>query len=318
MRIALLVILMLTLPLGSVAQMPPPAFSPGPQALVVATGASSGTYARFFKEITDVCNQPALNEWKDKNGLPTSGSRQTLDLLTSNLAAIGFVQIDSLFARQQFDKDDRVAGIKTLLVLYPEEVHIVARQSSGNVRDFEDLGNKKVASWGGSLITAWTIFGRTGIRPVEIRDVGSKGWSAAKDALDKGEVHAIIAVGGQPYAAVQELGPEYKLVPFTRYDAVKDIYDRTTLNGYSNLSRIGVETISTQSALVTRDYKTPERVKAVTDLRRCILDKLPEIRETTGTHPKWELVSAKNTSRWPAYEAVAPKLEAPVKAKPKN
>lgn len=263
------------------------------QPLTVSTGVESGTYHRFFNEITQVCSNPPLV------ARPSKGSRENIDNLLGNIANLGIVQSDVLFARKIIDNDQEVDNIKTLMVLYPEEVHFITKSNNQYIHKFSDLGNKKVAAWGGSVITGWVVFARSGVRPIQFRDV--PGPNEAMAMLDKGEIDAILAVGGQPLGWLRNATAPYKLVPFDRFEQVKDVYDAAVLS-YSNLNQSGIKTITTQAILVTMNYRTKDKIAAVTALRQCITEKLEEIRETTGTHPKWRLVNPEFKGTWPFYE----------------
>lgn len=286
------------------AQGPParlPASSESLDTLVVTTGGATGTYARFFNETLKVCAQPPLTEWKGKQGQSSDGSRTNIDNLLGNTANVGFVQTDALFARKTIDNDPEVERIKVLLTLYPEEVHILTR--SPNIHRFSDLGNKRVRAWGGSHLTGLVLFYKTGVKPAQFFPVPNS--DAAVTQVDKGDADAIISVGGQPLDWVLNLPPGWKIIPFDLVERVRDVYDVATVT-YKNLSPTGIKTVTTQSLLVTMDYRSKPKVEALTALRRCILANLDTLRETTGNHPKWRLVSEKNESVWPAYAPVVP------------
>ena len=276
-----------------------------PVTLVISTGSEQGTYHRLATEIGQVCKVPITLT-------PSKGSRENLDNLAGNKANLGIVQVDALVARKHLDNDPSVDALRTLLVLYPEGMHIVARKNNQFVNRFSDLVNKRVASFGGSLITAYVTFGNSMVRPSLIQDTSTFG--AAIQLLNHGKIDAVIAVGGQPMSAISALSDQYKLVPFDRYDGkIAEFYDRAVLQ-YPNLSGTGVPTIGVQSLLMTLDYKTPRFVRAVRELRNCITENIHEFRETTGFHPMWRLVDPKAKSKWPAFEADKP-VEAPSKKK---
>ncbi|HYE75104.1 MAG TPA: TAXI family TRAP transporter solute-binding subunit, partial [Blastocatellia bacterium] len=281
------------------------------QPLTVATGPDGGTYVRFFTEITQQCSQPPLQALSAPRG-----SLQSYEFLTRNAANIGFMQEDVLFGKKQIENDPDADNIKTLMVLYPEEIHIITR--SPNVNRFSDLGNKKIGSWGGSMVTAWVLFNEktTGIRPIEIKDTGNAG--TAVQLLREGKLDAILAVGGQPLDWVQKnLDNSFKLVPFDRLQQAMTIgYERALLK-YSNLFNGGIaETITTKSLLVTYNYESASKMRDLASLRNCIIEKLPEIRETTGTHAKWRLVNPKAPSKWEFHPVVKNSVSVPAKKVP--
>lgn len=269
-----------------------------PAPLVVTTGSEGGTYYRFFNEISQVCAQPPLIVKISK------GSRENLDNLLGNQANLGFIQADVLFGRKIIENDPEVDNIKTLLVLYPEEVHLLVRAGNQYIQRFSDLGNKKVGSWGGSTVTAWVTFAKTQVRPIKLQEF--PGYQDAIQALDKGAIDAILAVGGQPLDWIRKLPGDYRLVPFDRPEQVRDVYEPAILS-YANLNQSGIRTVTTQTLLVTMNYKTPEKVRALTGLRKCIAENLDALRETTGNHPKWRLVNVGAKGTWPWFDGEAAK-----------
>jgi TRAP-type uncharacterized transport system substrate-binding protein len=279
--------------------------------LIVTTGVKGGTYSAFYDQIRGTCASPVLTEWMGPKG-PASGSIENLKNLLGNKANIGFIQEDVLWSKKIIDNDPAVDGMKTLMVLYPEEVHIIVMARS-SISRFSDLGNKKIATWGGSLITTKVLMGKTGVRPNTI--VEATGADNAVQLLDSGKVEAIIAVGGQPVGWIENLPNKFKLAEFDRFQQVNDIYSKAVLN-YPNLSNAGINSISTMSMIVTRDYKTDSKIADLSDLVQCVYSHLDDLVETTGNHPKWELVKPDNKSSWPKYDKL--KVKAATKPVPKK
>ena len=265
--------------------------------LIVTTGVKGGTYSAFYDQIRGSCPNPVLSEWMGPKG-PASGSIENLKNLLGNKANIGFIQEDVLWSKKIIDSDPAIDGLKTLMVLYPEEIHIIVMTRS-SINRFSDLGNKKIATWGGSLITTKVLMGKTGLRPNVI--VEATGADNAVQLLDSGKVEAIIAVGGQPVGWIENLPNKFKLAEFDRFQQVNDIYSKAVLN-YPNLSPAGINSISTMSMIVTRDYKTEAKITDLSDLVQCVYSHLDDLVETTGNHPKWELVKPDNKSSWPKYD----------------
>ena len=101
--------------------------------VVVALAGAKGTMKEFHDQISKVCSQPALVERQSPNG-----SVGVLNDLLNNEATVGFVLEDVLFARKMVENDPDVDNLKTLVNLYPSEVHIVTLANSP-VRLFTDL-----------------------------------------------------------------------------------------------------------------------------------------------------------------------------------
>ncbi|GHF39004.1 hypothetical protein HNQ07_001799 [Deinococcus metalli] len=270
--------------------------------LNVATGSSTGTYSAMFKNIGVQCTQSAY--LKERG---TSGSLENIDLLLSNQVSLAFVQSDVLKAKQQIDQDARVENIKALLPLHNEEVHLFAKPAvvkknifgkttTTGVTTFADLKNKKVAAWGGSLITAKVLSAKLGV-PYTILSVKDR--DAAFNALNGGQVDAVLAVVGQPASWVKDLNG-VNLVPIAYTAALSGLYSSAKLL-YENMGADAVPTVAVQSVLVTRDFKTPDKKKILLDYQKCALTHLVNLQEDEGMHPKWQEVTFK-TWPWPQYK----------------
>lgn len=285
------------------------------EGLVISTGGEGGTYNKFFNEMLKVCQAPPLNEWRGKDSKPSSGSVVNLDNLLSNQANVAFMQMDVLYAKRFIDDVTDADNLKTLMVLYPESVHIVAKNNNF-INSFSSLGNKKVGAWGGSIVTARVLFAKTNTRPYQLREYPDKDTAMKAFWNDKDSLDAVIAVGGQPLAWVKDLNPQqYKLVPFDRTDpGVFEVYRQSTLN-YGNLGG-AVKSISIDSSLVTRDYKSKQKVQDLTGFRKCIVENLDTLRETTGNHPMWEKVDPNDKGKWPYYEPALAEMKPAPKAAP--
>ena len=106
-------------------------------------------------------------------------------------------------------------------------------------------------------------------------------------------------------AQIEQLDRNYKLLPVSEavVGKLKSVYRPARLN-YSKMGQggMGVATIATDALFVTRQYKTDKFVKSLAGLRNCVYGKLDELKETTGTHPKWQAVAADNKGKWAWYE----------------
>lgn len=269
-----------------------------PRPLVVSTGDPSGTYVRFFNEMARACPQPPLR------GITSKGSLENVERLENNQVNLAFAQIDVLYAKRLIEHDPSVEQVRTFLVLYLEEVHILIPSSSTtSIRVFSDLTGKRVGTYGGGSITSRILFGRTNVLPASLQDL--PGPTEAVHALGD-TIDAVIGVGGKPLPWVAALNANYKLVPFNMYEQVSNIYFPGRLE-YSNLDQLGpVATIAVPSMLITKDYKTPEITKSLLQLRGCIIKNLEALRETVGNHPKWGQVDPTIRGPWPYFEATPP------------
>lgn len=276
--------------------------------LKVSTGGSTGTYSRMFKEFQNVCKDQIM-----QIEMPSKGSIENMDRILGNEVNAAIVQTDVLFHRA---RNEDLGNVKTLFALHPEEVHVITPTvspiktggvagigaKSAQINSVSDLAGRAVAAWGGSVVTAQVIRLQSEVNftVAEVAD-----FKAAKAALDKGDVAAIVMVGGQPMADVQTLTNAYKLLPFTEamIGKLKSVYVPAKLN-YSGMGQggSGVQSIATEALYVTRAYKTPKYVESLAALRSCFKTNVNELAETTGTHKKWAAVNADNTGKWSYYE----------------
>lgn len=281
------------------------------QTLKVATGSAKLTYSTMFKEMVQHCG----------NTLPlvevnSNGSMDNVDKLVGNEVNAGFVQSDVLWLRA---RTEELGNVKTLLALHNEQVHIIAPVKSGLksggvlgvggnevvINDITGLANQRVAATGGSAVTAKVIRLQSEI-PFTVVEYASN--DAVIAAVAKGEAAAAIVVGGQPLPLVRGLSKDFKLlaIPPAVQERLKGVYRTTRLN-YSNLNAAGVPTVATDALLVTREYKTERMVGALASFRGCVLGKVDELKETTGTHPAWQAVDAANRGKWAWLELGAKK-----------
>lgn len=277
-------------------------FGVAAQSLKVSTGGSSGTYSKMTKEIMSVCSsQIPITE------VNSSGSVQNLDRIIGNETNSGFTQTDVLFYRS---RTEDLSNIKTLVALNPEDVHVVALAQSKEmvggtlgfgakpvqINSVNDLGGKIVVAAGGSFVTAQVIRLQTEI-PFQVAEMQSV--EAALAAVASGQAAAAILVGGSPLGQVANLDRNYKLLSFPDVTVakLKNVYTKSRLS-YSKMGAAGVQSVSTDSLFVSRNYKSPKFIEGMSKLRTCILENIDTLAETQGNHPAWSKVDANNKGKW--------------------
>lgn len=278
------------------------------QQLKVATGSATGTYSKLFKEMNNQCAAAGLTMIE----VPSSGSIENVNNLLGNQINAAFVQTDVLFATAN---SQDLSGVKTLIALHPEEVHFVSPVNSGIktggyvggigatpvvFTTLSDLAGYKVGAAGGSVVSANLIRLQSEIAYQVVQYPDNK---SLLEGLSKGEVQTAVLVGGAPLEAVALLGPDYKLLTVneTTYNKLKGVYRQARLS-YMKMNAQGVSTIATDALLVTREYKTERMVQGLAKFRACVLNAIPELQETTGTHPKWQAIKPENKGKWAWYD----------------
>lgn len=277
------------------------------QSLVIATGGPAGTYHAMFKELYQRCGGNGDDQLKE---VTSSGSNENIDKLVANQVNGAIVQTDVIYFRS---KTEDLSKVKTLFTLHSEQVHLIARAEGvkeGGVLGFgaktihfntiSDLNGRNVGAAGGSVLTAKVIKAQSGIN-FTVNEFPSN--KAALEALQAGQVDGVVIVGGEPMSEVASLPNTYRLLPIPTpiQDKLKGVYQPARLS-YRNLNAAGVPTVSIKSIFVTREYKSPRFVSALTALRACFAKNIDDLQETTGTSPAWQSVDAKDQGKWTWYD----------------
>lgn len=280
--------------------------------IIVATGDKKGgsTYSVMFGELNQMCGN---GDWVEKE---TKGGIDNKNLLIGNQVNAAIVQSDMLEFERRVDAP-KVANIKTLIALFPEELHFIARADvkreggylGGLVggkdvkfNSLADLKGRNVGAVGGSIASANVVAANSGLG-FKVLPVADNETLKAK--LLSGELDAILVVGGAPHGLVKSLPATFKILPIpqdlvTKLSASK-LYFPAKLS-YQNLNASGVQSVATQALLVTRVYRSQEMIGKLKNMRACFDAKLGNIQDKTGTHPKWQEVDASNHGGWSWYE----------------
>lgn len=293
----LIIVVLATIALASLASA---------QQLQVATGGAQGTYSTMYKQLAAACGNTAT--MAEKN---TSGSGENVDLLVGNQVNAAFVQSDVLYLRA---RNEDLTGVKTLVALHPEAVHIVVKAgaslksggvlgvggTSTPITGIEQLAGKSIGAYGGSLTTAQVIRLQSEV-PYNVVPFDNE--AGLKEALAKGTVDAGLFVGGVPLGTVASLGAGYQVIGMSAatIKRLEGVYKPARVN-YRQLNSTGVPTVAIDALFVTREYKTERMVAGLSALRACALAKLDDLKETTGTHPAWQTVEAGNKGKWAYYD----------------
>ena len=278
------------------------------QSLKIGTGGATGSYSRTFKELTAVCSsEMQIAE------VGSSGSMQNIDRIVGNEISGAYTQTDVLHYR---GRTEDLSNVKTLVTLFPEQVHIVALREGkkeggvmgigGKVVSLNTLGElagKVVVAAGGSFVTAQVMRLQTEI-PFQAVEVADN--KVAMAAVESGQAAAAIIVGGAPMDLIKALPAQFKLLNVSEADVgkLKNVYKPAVLN-YTNVQAAGVKTVATDAVLVVREYKSPKFVEGLSKLRTCFNAKVPELSETPGMHAAWSKVVIGAEAKWPMMQLPA-------------
>jgi TRAP transporter TAXI family solute receptor len=165
--------------------------------VTLLTGTIGGTYVQFGADLASV-----LDDDGNLRVLPITGRgsvQSVADILFLKGVDLGIVRADTL---DYLEKKGFANGIKKQFTyvtkLYNEEMQVVAPKTIKSLNDLEGKTVSVDLPNGGTFVTALTVFERLGIKAkfvyIEQR--------IAMEKLKKGELDAVIVVGGKPYVSV--------------------------------------------------------------------------------------------------------------------
>jgi TRAP transporter TAXI family solute receptor len=261
--------------------------------VTLITGTIGGTYVQIGADLASV-----LDDGNKLRVLPIVGRgsvQSVADILFLQGVDIGIVRSDTLdyLERKGFAKDIK-RQFTFVTKLYNEEMTIIAPKS---VRTLKDLAGKKVSvdlPNGGTFVTALTVAERIGLKA----DFAYIEQRIAMEKLKKGELDAVIVVGGKPYKSVSNFvndGGRFHLVTVDYDRPLQGDYLPATLTAkdYPNLIAEGesVDTIAVPAVLAAYNWQPgSERYRKLSQFVEAFFAKFPTL-QNPPFHPKWKEVS---------------------------
>src|SRR5580698_1922273 len=256
------------------------------------TGTIGGTYVQIGADLASV-----LDDGNNLRVLPIVGRgsvQSVADILFLQGVDIGIVRGDTLdyLERKGFAKDIK-KQFTYITKLYNEEMQVIAPKSVHSLRDLEGKTVSVDLPNGSTFVTVLTVAERLGMKAnfvyIEQR--------IAMEKLKKGEIDAVIVVGGKPYKSVStfENDGRFHLVKVDYEKPLQADYLPTTLTAkdYPNLIANGetVDTIAVPALLAAynRAPKT-DRYRKLTNFVNAFFTKFPQFQKPPF-HPKWKEVS---------------------------
>ena len=175
--------------------------------LSIATGGTGGVYYPLGGGFANILSKalPGIVATAEVTG----GSVDNLKLIGSGKADIAYVQVDAAWdAINGLDKfKDGKLNIKSLVVMYPNQMHMVTVDGTG-IAKIEDLKGKRIST--GSPGSATEVFAFRVIEAAGLdkdKDVKRERLGAAEsvNAIKDKKIDAFFWVGGLPTAAVTDL-----------------------------------------------------------------------------------------------------------------
>ena len=184
----------------------------------ITTGGTGGVYYPMGGGMANILSKhvPGLTATAEVTG----GSIDNLKLLNAGKSEVGFSMADSAFdALQGVDKfKDNKVNARTLMVLYPNKMHVVTVEGTG-IAKLADLKGKRVSTGSpgsGTEIMALRLLDAVGIDAKKDFKQERLGAAESANAMKDRKIDAYFWVGGLPTASVTDLaatpGMKIKLI----------------------------------------------------------------------------------------------------------
>jgi TRAP transporter TAXI family solute receptor len=260
--------------------------------VTLISGTIGGTYVQFGADLASV-----LDDGNKLRVLPIVGRgsvQSVADILFLQGVDLGIVRADTLdyLERKGFAKDIK-KQFTYVTKLYNEEMHVIASRSVHNLKELNGKTISVDLPNGGTFVTALTVFERLGLKPnvvyIEQR--------IAMEKLKKGEIDAVIVVGGKPYKSVSSFKDDrFHLVTVDYDKPLQGDYLPATLTAadYPNLisnDEQKVDTIAVPAVLAAYNWApNTDRYRKVALFVDNFFTKFPAF-QNPPFHPKWKEVS---------------------------
>jgi TRAP transporter TAXI family solute receptor len=260
--------------------------------VTLLTGTVGGTYVQIGADLASV-----LDDGTKLRVLPIIGRgsvQGVADILFLKGVDLGIVRADTLdFLERTGDARDIRKRFTYVTKLYNEEMQVITPKANKTLNDLEGKMVSVDLPDGGTFVTALTVFERLGIKAkfvyIEQR--------IAMEKLKKGEIDAVIVVGGKPYASVTTFkndgrfhlaGVEYSKPLQTNY-----LPATLTSDDYPNLIAEGepVDTIAVPAVLAAYNWPPDtERSRRLALFVDALFTKFPTL-QNPPFHSKWKEMS---------------------------
>ena len=261
--------------------------------VTLISGTIGGTYVQIGADLASV-----LDDGNKLRVLPIVGRgsvQSVADILFLQGVDLGIVRADTLdyLEKKGFAKDIK-KQFTYVTKLYNEEMYVIASKS---VQSLADLNGKRVSvdlPNGGTFVTASIVFERLGLKPnlvyIEQR--------ISMEMLKKGELDAVIAVGGKPYKSVSGFKDDKDRFHFVPVDYARPLQGDylpavLTAKDYPNLIAEGerVDTIAVPAVLAAYNWApNTDRYRKLSQFVDAFFTKFPTF-QNPPFHPKWKEVS---------------------------
>ena len=260
--------------------------------VTLLSGTVGGTYVQFGADLASV-----LDDGGNLRVLPIIGRgsvQSVADILFLKGVDLGIVRTDTLdYLEKKGFANDIKKRFTYVTKLYNEEMQVIVPKTIQTLNDLEGKTVSVDLPNGGTFVTALSVFERLGINAnfvyIEQR--------IAMEKLKKGELDAVIVVGGKPYVSVTNFNNDgrFHLATVDYAKSLQNDYLPATLTSkdYPNLIPDGetVETIAVPSVLAVYNWPpSTERSRKLARFVDAFFTKFAAL-QSPPFHPKWKEVS---------------------------
>src|SRR6187455_1463498 len=178
------------------------------RAISIATGGTGGVYYPLGGGLANVLSKtlPGIQATAEVTG----GSVDNLKLINAGRSELAFSMVDA--ALDAYKGQDKFKGtevpVRTLMVLYPNQMHVVTIEGTG-IEKMADLKGKRVSTGSGGSATevmAFRVIEAAGLDKDKDMKRERLGVAESVNALKDHKIDAFFWVGGLPTSAVTDLG----------------------------------------------------------------------------------------------------------------
>ena len=283
-----------------------PAAAQQGQRISITTGGTGGVYYPLGGGMANILSKhvPGLSATAEVTG----GSVDNLKLLNAGKSEVAFTMVDAAWdAKQGVDKfKDGKVDARTLMVLYPNRMHVVTIEGTG-INKLSDLKGKRVSTGSagsGTEIMAMRILEAVGIDGHN-KDIKQErlGVAESVNAIKDKKIDAFFWVGGVPTAAVTDLAatPGVKIKLVDHAEAVEamnkkygPLYVKTTIAPHSYAGQDkAVTNIDVWNILVASDKMSD---KMAYDIVKTLWEKKADLvavhKEAQNIDLKWQKIGS--------------------------
>jgi hypothetical protein len=277
-----------------------PAAAQQPNRISITTGGTGGVYYPMGGGMANILSKyvPGLQATAEVTG----GSVDNLRLINAGKSEVAFSMVDATWeAYTGVDKfKDNKVNARTLMVLYPNKMHVVTVDGTG-INKLSDLKGKRVSTGSagsGTEIMALRVLEAAGMDGK--KDIKQERLGAAEsvNAIKDRKIDAFFWVGGIPTAAVTDLaatpGLKIKLIDHDEaVDAMNSkygpLYVKSTIpaGSYSGQDKPNAE-VDVWNILITNDKMSDQMAYAIV---KTLFEKKPEL---VAVHKEAQNIELKN------------------------